>query len=62
MEKSLLGAIRVRASIGHGQNAWAHVHQLKVLVLKLCPIDAASPSAIVIGEILQALPVDGCAT
>ncbi len=29
------------------------MHQLKVLILKLRAIDAASPSAIVIGKVLQ---------
>lgn len=46
-----LTAIGVRSSIGHGQDAWASVLKLEVLILKLVAIDGLSTSAIVVGEI-----------
>ena len=48
-----LGAIGVWAGIGHGQDAWAHVHQLKVLILELGAIDAAPSGAVVLRKVLQ---------
>merc|ERR1719168_473818 len=41
-----LGAVRVGTSVGHGEDSWPSVLQLKVLVLKLCAVNGLSSSSI----------------
>jgi hypothetical protein len=58
-----LGAIGIWASIGHGQDARSHVHQIKVFILEFAVIDAAPSSPIVICEVLhhyEAVVVRAC--
>jgi len=46
-----LRSVRVLASVGHREPAWAVVLELKVLVSKLGTIDASAASAIAIGKV-----------
>lgn len=41
MKGHSLGSIGVRTGVGHGEDAWAGVGQLKVLVREFVSIDAA---------------------
>jgi len=46
-----LGSVRVRASVGHGQQASFFVPELKVLVTEFLAVDGLATGAIVSGEI-----------
>merc|ERR1719181_196141 len=46
-----LGAVGVRASVGHGKDAFAGVLELEVLVLELFAVDGFAASAGAVGEV-----------
>lgn len=46
-----LAAVGVWSSVGHGQDAWAGVLELEVLVLELVAVDRLATSAVVVGEV-----------
>lgn len=49
--RGLAGNVRVGAGVGHGEEEWAIVPQLEVLVGKLLAIDRLASSAIASGEV-----------
>lgn len=46
-----LGAIGVGARIGHGQDPWAIMLQLEVLIREATPVDGFAACAVVVGEV-----------
>lgn len=46
-----LGAVGVRAGVGHGEQAWSRVLEDEVLIIELPPVDGLAPGAVVVGEI-----------
>ena len=49
--KEELGAIGVLTGVGHGQDTFARVLELEVLISKLLPIDGLATGSITSGEI-----------
>ena len=46
-----LGSVGVGTSVGHGEQSWAGVLQLEVLVSELLAVDGLATSAVVVGEV-----------
>ncbi len=51
-----LRAVGVGTSVGHGEDTFASVLQVEVLVFELVAIDGLSTSAVVVGEITALAP------
>jgi len=46
-----LGAIGVGARVGHGKDAFAHMRQIKVLVVEAIPVNRFSSGAVVVRKV-----------